>query len=170
MSLVVANRPHQHQTATGDSTMKSFDELSMELQQRTSTNPDFQFRLMELIGSNSRDYVMQKYPDAQPRYKTNRKGERSHVGIFLTGGVDIDEKQNYCKQQHRMQLIGTLIPYKYFAGSYFIEHNIEAWTLAAMHVRKHFNESATDSTILLFLDWLESCKMPGYPHIKPPRE
>jgi hypothetical protein len=125
---------------------------------------------MQLIGKYSREYVVEKHPDAEVRYKTDKDGKRTHVGIYLTGGVDLDEKQNYSKQQHRMQLIGTLIPYHYVAGNYLVEHSVEAWSLAAMLVRKQHSETATNSIVLYFLDWCEKCRMAGYPHTTAPKE
>jgi hypothetical protein len=145
-------------------------QLMSELQRRFLPNTHLQIDLIGLIGSTSRDYVTQKYPDAEVRYVTNKARQRTHVGIYLTGGVDLDVKQHYSKEQNRLQLIGTLVPYKYGEGAYYIEHNAEAWTLAAMHVRKQHSETATDSVLLLFLDWLEEFKMPGFPHFKTQKE
>ena len=56
--------------------MKKFSDeelqLMNEIQRRVSPDHGLQIELMKVIGSSSRDYVTQKYPDAEVRYVTNK--------------------------------------------------------------------------------------------------
>lgn len=83
-------------------------ELQRLMQSKFTGDVKTNFILIEYLGRFARDYVLDKYPDAELRYKTIR-GRRNHVGIYDTGGVEIDEKENYSKRQHRQQRLGPLI-------------------------------------------------------------
>ncbi|WP_035350856.1 hypothetical protein [Edaphobacter aggregans] len=60
--------------------------------------------LIEHLGRTGRDYVLDKYEHAELRYKA-KNGRRISVGIYNTGGVEINEKENYAKEQCRQQLL-----------------------------------------------------------------
>ena len=112
---------------------------------------ELQLYVYKTLGKYARTYVLDRFTREIPIYTPNSDGIRTHVGIYLTKGMEVNSRGNVCKEQYSVILMSKLIrcsqPY---ADSTLDGIDSYAWVSAMENILESNGE--TDRQ-LAFLKW-----------------
>jgi hypothetical protein len=111
-----------------------------------------QLYIYKALGEYARNYVIRRFSNAFPFYAIDSDGRRTHVGIYITRGMEVTSRGNVCKEQYSVTLISKLISCSSPCGDEYLDNlNSYAWVSAMESILAANGEDDWQ------LAWLKKC-------------